>query len=47
MKNCDFPAVIANTKVKINTDVVSSGIPLLLSRSSMKRANMTIDFENC
>ena len=46
MKNCDIPAVIANTKVKINTDLVSSDIPLLLSRSSMKRANMTIDFEN-
>ena len=46
IKNCDIPAVIANTKVKINTDVVSSDIPLLLSRLSMKQANMTIDFEN-
>ena len=45
MKNCDIPAVIANTKVKINTDVVSYGI-LLLSWLSMKRANRTIDFEN-
>ena len=46
MRNCDIPAVIANTKVKINTDTVSSDIPLLLSRLSMKRANMTIDLEN-
>ena len=46
MKNCEIPALIANTKVKINTDVVSRGIPLLLSWLSMKRANMTFDFEN-
>ena len=34
MKNCDIPAVIANTKVKINTDVLSSDIPLLFNETT-------------
>ena len=32
--------------VTLNTDVVPSDIPLLLSRKSMKKANMTLDFKN-
>ena len=30
----------------LNTDIVASDIPLLLSRKSMKKANMTLDFKN-
>ena len=45
-KNCDILAIIANTKVKINTGAVSSDIPFLLSRLLMKQANMTVNFEN-
>ena len=30
----------------LNTDIVESDIPLLLSRRSMKNADMTIDFKN-
>ena len=30
----------------LNTDIVASDIPLLLSRKSMKKANMTLNFKN-
>ena len=30
----------------LNTDIVASDIPLLLSRKSMKKAKMTLDFKN-
>ena len=30
----------------MNTDVVPNDIPLLLSKKSMKTANMTLDFKN-
>ena len=30
----------------LNTDIVASDIPLLLSRKSMKNADMTLDFKN-
>ena len=32
--------------VMLNTDIVASDIPLLLSRKSVKRTVMTIDFKN-
>ena len=35
-----LPAVIAGKEVTINTDVVDSDIPLLLSRSAMKKAGV-------
>ena len=38
-----LPCVLAGTPISIRTDVVSSNIPLLLSRSSMKKAGMIID----
>ena len=41
-----IPALIGHKKVMIYTDVVSNEIPLLLSRSSMKKSNMVLDFVN-
>ncbi len=41
-----IPAVVAGKAVTIKTDVVESDIPLLLSRTAMKRAAMKLDLEN-
>ena len=41
-----LPAVNAGKEVTIKTDVVGSDIPLLLSRSAMKRAGVKMDLEN-
>ena len=41
-----IPAVLAGQEVKIQTDVVDSDIPLLLSMDAMKRARMKLDLEN-
>ena len=41
-----IPIVIGTTKTKMNVDIVPSNIPILLSRDSMKRANMQLNFEN-
>ena len=40
-----IPAYIGITKVQIKTDVILKDLPLLLSRSFMKRANMVLDFQ--
>ena len=45
-KMVTIPALIGHQKILINTDVVSNDIPLLLSRSSMKRSGMVLDFVN-
>ena len=41
-----FPAVIGSQKFFIEADVVTNELPLLLSRQSLKRAEMIIDFSN-
>ena len=41
-----IPVYIGDEKVKIVTDVVDANIPLLLSKSSLQRAEAKIDFEN-
>ena len=41
-----LPAVIAGNDVMIKTDVVESDIPLLLSRTAMKKAAIKMDLEN-
>ena len=46
IKCMKIPATIGNKRVMICTDVVKSDIALLMSRSSMKRANMVLDFVN-
>ena len=45
-KTASIPAYIGPQKVHINTVVVNQDIPLLLSRLSMKKANMQINFED-
>ena len=46
MENVDLPTVMGSKHVMLNTDIVASDIPLLLSRKSVKRTVMTIDFKN-
>ena len=46
VENVDLPIAMGSKHVMLNTDTVTSYIPLLLSRKSMKRAGMTIDFKN-
>lgn len=41
-----LPAVIAGKVVMMKTDVVESDIPLLLSRTAMKKAAMKMDLQN-
>ena len=41
-----IPAKLAGKPVTIQTDVVASEIPLLLSKSAMKKARVKIDLEN-
>ena len=41
-----IPAVIGKESIYIQTDVLDNDIPLLFSRSSMKKAKMTINFQN-
>ena len=41
-----LPSVIAGKEVTIKADVVESDIPLLLSRTAMKKAAIKMDFEN-
>ena len=40
-----LPAMIAGKEVTIKTDVVESDIPLLLSRTAMKKAAIKLDLE--
>ena len=40
-----IPCIIGGVRVDINTDVVESSIPLLLSKTAMKKANTILDFE--
>ncbi|CAC5412668.1 unnamed protein product [Mytilus coruscus] len=42
----DLPICMVGEQVKLKTDVVESDIPLLLSRSAMKKAGVKIDLEN-
>jgi len=45
LKRVTLPCYIGNKKATIVTDVVKCNIPLLLSKTSMKRAKMSINFE--
>ena len=44
MKKMKIPARIGSKDVKIETDVVNTNIPLLLSKESMTKANTEINF---
>ena len=46
LQNVDIPISLGSQNVMLNTDIVSRDITLLLSRKSMKKINMTIDFTN-
>ena len=41
-----FPAVFGNQKAFIEANIVANEIPLLMSRSSMKKAQMIINFDD-
>ena len=42
----ELPGILADRKVTIKTDVVTSDIPLLLSLETMKKAGVKLDFVN-
>ena len=42
----ELPGILADRKVVIETDVVTSDIPLLLSLDAMKKAGVKLDFNN-
>ena len=44
IKSAVLPVELAGKNVKIRTDVVEPNIPLLLSRNSMKKSSMMINF---
>ena len=46
MKLFIIPCTIANKKLMLKTDVVSSDIPLLLGKPTMKRMHVTIDMKD-
>ena len=41
-----FPAVLGSQKVFIKANIVANEIPLLMSRSSMKKVQMIINFDD-
>ena len=45
-KTAIFPGKIGQKNIMIRTDVVGTDLPMLLSKSAMKKANMKIDFSN-
>ena len=41
-----IPITIGTTKTKMHNDIIPSNIPLLLSKESMKRVNMKLNFKS-
>ena len=41
-----FPTKIGHKNIMIRTDVIDTDLPLLLSKSAMKKANRKFDFSN-
>ena len=46
IKSAQIPAITGSKKFQIETDVTEGDIPLLLSKSSMKRGNMKVNFQD-
>ena len=46
LNNVDIPVIIGGNRVQVNVDIVADNIPLLLSKRSMQKANMKLDFSN-
>ena len=45
-RHVGIPVVIGSKQLTLNIDVVPNDITLLLSKKSMKTANMTLNFKN-
>ena len=45
-KSVTFPAKIGHKNIMIKTDVIDTDLPLLSSKSAMKKANVKIDFSS-
>ena len=45
IKKVSLPAMIGKQKIDLETDVVDTDIPLLLSKSAMKKSSTVIDFD--
>ena len=45
-KTVTFPAKIGHKNIMIRTDVMDTDLPLLLSKSAVKKVNVEIDFSN-
>ena len=43
LKRVNLPCYIGNSRCNITTDVIDCNIPLLMSKNSMKKANMIIN----
>ena len=46
IENIDIPIVLGKQHVMLNTGILASDFPLLLSRKSLKKADRTLDFKN-
>ena len=46
VKEIEFPVIIGKKRVRIKANVVKNEIPLLLSKASMKRAKLVLNFNN-
>ena len=46
VKGADVPITTGRAKLMLHTDIVPAQIPLLLSRSSMKKGDMILNFNN-
>ena len=45
LKKVVLPVTIGNDKISLETDVVDTDIPLLLSKAAMKKSSTVIDFD--
>ena len=45
-KTVTFPAKIGHKNIMIRTDAMDTDLPLLLSKSAVKKVNVEIDFSN-
>ena len=46
LKKVTMPCYLGSKRSTVTTDIVECGIPLLLSKKSMKKASMCLDFKN-
>lgn len=46
LRTVEFPCMLAGTKVRMHSDIVTSDIPLLISKAAMKKAEGMLDLVN-